>query len=283
VRALLSSPLGLLIGLSLGALGGGGSVLAVPALVYAAGEGAKGATTTSLLVVGFSALLGAATHWRRGRVRLGAGVLFGGAGAGGSLVGSHLNATVDPQVLLLAFSGLMMVAAWRMWASRCTAAPERPVTLAAVGSHEAGSAPAALPAPSTGSNAFASRWTGSRLVLAVVGAGTVVGMLTGFFGVGGGFIIVPALVLVLGYDMPVAVGTSLVVIAINSAIALGARVGRSGIDWHIAMPFMVLALAGSLLGERLAGRVRAEVLTRWFVVLLVVVAGYTALRAALAL
>ncbi|HVX21670.1 MAG TPA: sulfite exporter TauE/SafE family protein [Acidimicrobiales bacterium] len=278
MRALLTSPLGLLIGLSLGALGGGGSVLAVPALVYAAGEGAKGATTTSLLVVGLSALFGAAAHWRRGRARLAPGILFGAAGAGGSLVGSHLNAAVDPQVLLLAFSALMVVAAWRMWAGRRARGPRRPA-----GAIAGGRGATTVPAEGRGTTTTSAHRIGARLALAVLGAGTVVGFLTGFFGVGGGFVIVPALVLVLGYDMPVAVGTSLVVIAINSAVALVARVGTSGIDWHIALPFTVLALAGSFFGERLAGRARTEALTRWFVVLLVVVAGYTALRAGLAL
>ena len=111
MRALLASPLGLLIGISLGALGGGGSILAVPALVYAAGQSPKQATTTSLVLVALTALIGIAPHWRAGRVRFVAGTIFGLAGIGGSLLGSHWNKAADPDVLLLAFSGLMLVAA----------------------------------------------------------------------------------------------------------------------------------------------------------------------------
>ena len=91
MRALLASPLGFLIGVALGALGGGGSILAVPALVYAAGESPKAATTTSLVVVGVTALGGAVAHYRAGRVRVTAGLVFGLAGIGGSLLGSSLN------------------------------------------------------------------------------------------------------------------------------------------------------------------------------------------------
>ena len=110
MRALLASPLGLLIGLSLGALGGGGSILAVPALVYAAGQSAKGATTTSLILVAITSVIGIVPHWRNRRVRLLPGALFGVAGVGGSLLGSHWNEAADPDVLLLAFSGVMVAA-----------------------------------------------------------------------------------------------------------------------------------------------------------------------------
>ena len=115
MRSLLASPLGFLIGLSLGALGGGGSILAVPALVYAAGQDAKAATTTSLVLVTITALIGIIPHWRAGHVRLAAGTVFGLAGIGGSLVGSAWNESVDADVLLLAFSVLMLVAAYAMW------------------------------------------------------------------------------------------------------------------------------------------------------------------------
>ena len=114
-RALLVSPLGFLIGVSLGALGGGGSILAVPILVYAAGESPQDATTTSLVVVGAASFVGMFAHLRAGRVRVLPGIMFGLAGVGGSLIGTSLNHAVDANVLLLAFAALMLVAAWRMW------------------------------------------------------------------------------------------------------------------------------------------------------------------------
>jgi hypothetical protein len=122
-----------------------------------------------------------------------------------------------------------------------------------------------------------------RVIAEIVVAGSVVGLLTGFFGVGGGFIVVPALVLVLRYEMPVAVGTSLLVIAINSGAALLARSHGAGIEWHVALPFAVAALLGVGVGERVATRVHSVVLARYFVILLVMVATYTALRSGLAL
>ncbi|MDQ2678379.1 MAG: sulfite exporter TauE/SafE family protein, partial [Actinomycetota bacterium] len=110
MRALIASPLGLLVGLSLGALGGGGSILAVPALAHGVGESAQMATTTSLLVVGISSLIGVVPHWRKHNVDVRAGLLFALAGVGGSYVGTSLNRGVDGDVLMLAFAGFMVLA-----------------------------------------------------------------------------------------------------------------------------------------------------------------------------
>ena len=107
----------------------------------------------------------------------------------------------------------------------------------------------------------------------------VVGFLTGFLGVGGGFIIVPALVLAMGFGMPTAVGTSLVIISITSLAALVERLGHGAIAWDVILPFTAAAIAGSLVGKRLSERVSPAVLTRAFAVLLVLVAGYVAVRA----
>jgi uncharacterized membrane protein YfcA len=116
-------------------------------------------------------------------------------------------------------------------------------------------------------------------VAKVVVTATAVGLLTGFFGVGGGFALVPALVLALAFPMPVAVGTSLLVIAVNSATALGARATSStSLDWGVIAAFTAAAVAGSLVGGRVAARVAPRHLTRAFAVLLVVVAAYTAVR-----
>lgn len=262
-RTLVASPFGFVIGVSLGALGGGGSILVVPALVYGAGQDPRGATTTSLAVVGLAAVAGMAGHWRAGRVRVASGLAFGAVGLGGSIVGSQLNAGVDPNTLLLAFSGLVLVAAWRMLASR-PVSPAMPQSLSA----------AYVAAPPV---------IDAATVLKVLGAGTVVGFLTGFFGVGGGFVIVPALVLVLRFPMPEAVGTSLLVIAVNSTFALVQRVGTTGIEWRVAVPFALAALLGVGTGQRVAARVPAGALTRAFAALLVAVAVFVAVRAGLAL
>ncbi len=114
-------------------------------------------------------------------------------------------------------------------------------------------------------------------------AGTIVGLLTGFFGVGGGFVIVPALVLALGFTMPEAIGTSLLVIAINSAVALTTRLQAGAIEWGTVIPFTVASLLGVVVGTRLAHTRDSTSLQRWFVGLLVVVALYTAARSGLAL
>jgi uncharacterized membrane protein YfcA len=114
MHALAASPLGLLIGLSLGALGADSSVLAMTALVYAAGQSVREAAPTSLLVVGAAAVVGMVAHYRAGRVRAGVGVAFGLAGIGGSVAGSAANRHADPNVLLLAFSVLVVVAAWQL-------------------------------------------------------------------------------------------------------------------------------------------------------------------------
>jgi uncharacterized protein len=274
VRSLLASPLGFLIGLSLGALGGGGSILAVPALVYAAGQSPKHATTTSLVLVALTALIGMAPHWRAGRVRFAAGSIFGLAGIGGSLLGSHWNKAADPNVLLLAFSGLMLIAAYGMWRRVRTTRATEPSGDA---EHPAAAEQVAEQVPTRRVRIDAIT------TLKVVVAGTVVGLLTGFFGVGGGFVIVPALVLALGFTMSEAVGTSLLVITINSAVALSTRLQAGAIEWKTVIPFTLASLIGVIVGSRLAGRHDSRSLQRWFVGLLVVVAVYTAVRSGLAL
>jgi uncharacterized protein len=271
MRALLASPGGFLIGVSLGALGGGGSILAVPALVFLAGQEPAAATTTSLLVVGAASLLGAVEHARAGRVRVGSGVAFGLTGVGGSLLGSKLNQALDGDVLLLAFSGLVLVAAWRMVTGcpSCTRVGEERAVL------DTG--------PSDRGSLLVVTGVDAALAVRVVLAGSAVGFLTGLFGVGGGFVIVPALTLVLGFTMAQAVGTSLLVIAINAATALAVRLGTVGVEWRVAIPFTLAAMAGVLTGKRLADRLAAGSLVRWFAGLLVAISIYTAATSVMAL
>ena len=252
---------GLLIGLSLGALGGGGSILTVPALVYLLGQDPRTATTSSLLIVGATSLIALAPHARAGRVRLAQGLSFGALGAAGAVAGSTASAHVPPEVLLSAFAVLLLVVGVLMLRrSRRGSVHGTDLTTPVV-------------------RLRPWRCDCPRAVKVALTA-TGVGLLTGFFGVGGGFVVVPALVLVLGFSMPAAVGTSLVVIAVNSAVALATRVGVVGtqLDWTVIGLFTAAAVAGSLVGGRLVGRLSPRVLTRGFALLLLVVAAYTAVR-----
>ncbi len=259
----LALGLGLLIGVTLGALGGGGSILTVPVLVYLLDLSPQSATTASLVIVGVASAVAAVGHARGHRVRWRAGAAFGVVGVPASLLGTRLNAAADPDVLLVSFAALMLVAATAMLAK--TLGPSRSDGTAGDDEQADGST--------------------SRLATAVkvAVAGLVVGFLTGFLGVGGGFVIVPALVLALRYDMPTAVGTSLLVISLNSGVALLARGAQGSLPWDLIVPFTLAAVAGSFGGERVADRVSATALTRAFAALLLVVALYVLARAGLGL
>ena len=263
----MALPIGLLIGLRLGALGGGGSILTVPALVYLLGQDPRAATTGSLLIVAITALAGMASHYRAGRVRVVRGVVFGVLGIAGAYAGARLSATVAPAVLLAAFSVLMLVVAVMMVFRR-----RAQLRAATSGDVEAGS-------PSPVLQVRPTFFCDCPRALKVVVTASAVGLLTGFFGVGGGFVVVPALVLALGFTMPMAVGTSLLVIAINSTSALLSRAGDGvHLDWVLIGVFTLAAIVGSLLGGRLATRVRPQRLTAAFTMLLVAVGLYTAVR-----
>lgn len=299
--AVIAVPAGLLIGLSLGALGGGGSILTVPALVYLLRQQPHAATTGSLIIVGITALVGTAAHWRAGRVRAAQGVTFGILGVAGSYAGTRLSASVRPDLLLALFAGLMLVAAAAMLhrrrhagngsAAAASAAvpadqapPGSPAALTVPGPVMARAVTRDCPAPSVpdqqpGADRNRRGGAAARPALKIAAAATVVGLLTGFFGVGGGFVIVPALVLALGFEMPTAIGTSLLVISINSAAALAARLGEGvHLDWPPIAVFTLAALAGTLAGNRVASRVSASKLTAAFTLLLLAVAAYTLAR-----
>lgn len=273
--------LGLLIGLSLGALGGGGSILTVPALVYVLHEPAHAATTGGLVIVGVTSLVGSIGHARSGNVRWRAGTLFGVIGIAGSYAGTALNRMVNQDALLLAFGALMLVAAVAM--VRRTTAPS-PAAQPAMVLATAGAPARGGTGPDTASPRDPRR---PRIapagVLRLVLAGLAVGFLTGFLGVGGGFIIVPALVMVLDFPMSIAVGTSLLVIAINGAASLAARAGAETFHWAVIVPFTVAAIVASLAGARVAEKASGPSLTRAFAVLLVAVASYVIIRSALSL
>jgi uncharacterized membrane protein YfcA len=248
--------LGLVIGVVIGALGGGGSILTVPVLVFALGLGAQEATTASLVIVGVTAAVAAVSYARSGHTRWRTGLTLAAAGVPASVLGSYLNRSIDENVLLLAFAAVMLLAAVGM--------------LMRTQPGDEGATSAGRPDPQQHRRLLSWR---------LVSAGLVIGFLTGFLGVGGGFVIVPVLVLSLGLAMPAAVGTSLLVIALNSGVALAARSVGGSFAWEVIVPFTAAAVAGSLLGKRVADRLPSAVLTRAFAVLLVLVAGYIVVRA----
>jgi uncharacterized membrane protein YfcA len=264
---------GVLIGLSLGALGGGGSILAVPVLL-AVGQSAAQATTGSLVVVGVTSLAGAVTARRAGNVLLARGVAFGAVAIGGAVLGAHASAAVPEAVLLAAFAVLMIVVAGLMTARQLR-------------NRHGGSAGAHADRPRlddpivTFSPTFMCQCPRALKVLVTA---TAVGLLTGFLGVGGGFLVVPALTLALALPMGYAAGTSLVVITITSAAALATRAG-TGIapDWWLVAALTVTAVAGSIAGARLAARTDTAKLSAAFTGLVILVAAYTAATAVPAL
>jgi uncharacterized membrane protein YfcA len=281
----LSLPIGLVVGLLLGTLGGGGAILAVPALVYLLGQSPSTATFASLVIVVIGASAGLLAHWRAGRVRVGAGVGFAAAGLVGSFLGSRVSLAVNPNVLLLGFAALMLViAAVMVWRQRTMAAPAPPAAVA-VAAGRVGTAAAPVERdtgttrPEAGADA-GQRGTSVRRGLVFAGTASGIGFLTGLFGVGGGIIVVPTLVLALGFTMPVAVGTSLVVIILNSLAAIVARLGSGGVtlDWLLIAVFAGSAVVGALAGNRIAERIDTRRLTRAFVGLIVVVAVYITIR-----
>ncbi|SCG16925.1 hypothetical protein GA0070610_3203 [Micromonospora echinofusca] len=231
----LTVALAVLIGVSLGLLGGGGSILAVPLLVYVADLPAREAIATSLLVVGVTSAVGALPHARAGRVRWRTGLLFGAAGMAGAYGGGRLAAFVPAAVLLTGFALMMLATATAMLRGR----RDGP-----------------------------GRQRRELPVARVLLDGVVVGLVTGLVGAGGGFLVVPALALLGGLPMPVAVGTSLVVIAMKSFAGLAGYLSTVAIDWGLAAAVTGAAVLGSLAGGRLAGQVPEDVLRRafgWFV------------------
>ncbi|MEV6163700.1 sulfite exporter TauE/SafE family protein [Streptomyces sp. NPDC052052] len=230
---------GAVVGLALGGLGGGGSVLAVPALIYLLGFSPVAATTASLIIVAATSLTSLVAHARDGNVRWRTGLLFAAAGIGPALLGGLAAGRIPASVLTVAFSVIAALAAWRMLRPSRPAAdhPVRPARAAA--------------------------------------AGAGLGAVTGVLGVGGGFLAVPALVGVLGLRMKAAVGTSLLVIIINSLAALVTRTGTAdGLDWAVIAPFTGAAILGAWDGKRLATKISGDRLQHVFAYVLLAVAAF---------
>jgi len=259
---------GALIGLSLGALGGGGSILAVPVLVHLFGQSATQATTGSLVVVGVTALIGAITAHRAGNVLLGRGVAFGAVAIGGAAVGAKASAQLSEDVLLAAFAALMLLVGGLM-AWRQLRHPRRGGTT--------GPGPALDDPIMTFSPTFACNCPRALKVLLTA---TAVGLLTGLLGVGGGFLVVPALLLALALPVEYAAGTSLVVITITSAAALVVRTGVGPTpDWGVVLALTAVSALTAVAGARLADRLGTARLQTAFTSLVLAVAAYTGARA----
>jgi uncharacterized membrane protein YfcA len=236
----------MMIGLSLGLLGSGGSIITVPVLVYLVGQPEKIAIAGSLGVVGSVAAIGALQNVFRGRVQWRSVVWFGLPGMVGTYAGAWLSGYVSGAVQLMVFALVMLAASVMMYRSA------------------------------------AGRTTGdghARPAVLVVMDGVAVGMLTGFVGVGGGFLILPALVLLGGLGMHVAIGTSLAIIALNAwtgfykHVHLLAANGLS-LDWKVLGTFVLLGGLGSIVGNHFANRVPQATLRRVFAVFLVFMAAW---------
>jgi uncharacterized membrane protein YfcA len=230
----LDAALGLLIGLSLGMLGGGGSILTVPALVYLVGQTPQAAVTASLVIVGTNSAMGAWFHRTQGTVHWRVALTFGSVGMLMAYLSAGWSKSVPPQVLMLMFAGLMIAVGLYMLFSRPPQAENEP-----------------------------------RGLPVMLAAGALVGLVTGFLGVGGGFLIVPALVLLVGLPIRQAVGTSLVVIAMNSTAGFLGHLGSVQLDLLTVGIFAGAGIIGTLIGARLAHRIKPAMLRRMFALFVV--------------
>lgn len=235
VTEALAGGSGAIVGLILGLVGGGGSILAVPLLVYLVGVASPHvAIGTGAVAVAASALGNLVAHWRAGTVKWPCATVFAGAGVLGALAGSSIAKRVDGEALLSLF-GLLMIAVGVFMLMRRSDGGDPSVRL--------------------------STRTAPRLAAPLAGTGFGVGALSGFFGIGGGFMIVPGLVLSTGMPLRNAIGTSLVAVTAFGA-ATAANYAASGlVDWPVAAAFVAGGLAGGLagvgVGRRLAERRKA--------------------------
>jgi uncharacterized membrane protein YfcA len=261
----LTAACGLAIGLVIGGLGGGGGVLTVPVLVYLLGQTAQDATTSSIVIVGISSAVGVMSRIRGHGVAWRTGLALAAAGTPAAYAGSILNHRAGQTTLLLAFAALTLLvgAAMLLDGGPCDDDPS-------TGDGSAGVPLAPGPAGVAVRPAGRIAPAVARGVKIVV-CGSAAGFLTGFLGVGGGFLVVPAMVIVLRMPMSRAVGTALLVILVNTVAALGSRWGATTLDWAVVVPFTVASVAGTVLGRRVAERLSGAVLTRIFAGLVLLV------------
>ncbi|SDE85371.1 hypothetical protein SAMN05660485_01869 [Blastococcus fimeti] len=253
----LAIGVGLVIGVLVGLLGGGGSILAVPALVYLADQDLQQAVATSLLVVGITAVVAVLPRLRERQISWRIGLLFGLAGAVTAFAGAAVNRVLPDELTLALFAVLMVGAGVRMLQEK--------------------------PAIGTACAIVGGRVNWRRCLPRTLAGGLVVGFLTGLLGVGGGFLIIPVLVLALGLRMPVAVGTSLVVVALNSAAGFAAHIGEATLDVPVTVAFTGAAVVAAVGAGRYATRIGTDRLRRWFAWFVLAVAGLIAVQLGLGL
>jgi hypothetical protein len=250
-----------IVGFALGLTGGGGGVFAVPLLVYGLAVAPREAVGISLAAVGGTALFGVAPRLVRGEVELRTGILFAVAGMIGAPIGTYLSTLVPESLLLVMFGGLMLVVAWRMWMKT-----RQSVT--AMATSEADAQRSACQRDDDGKLRLTSR---CAMLLAVIGLAT--GILSGMFGVGGGFVIVPALVLFSGMQIHQAVGTSLLVIFLVSISGVSSYlVSGKDLSWQVTLLFLVGGFVGMWGGGLVAKRLNGPTLQKVFAAAVVLVA-----------
>jgi hypothetical protein len=233
------------IGFALGVFGGGGSILAVPMLVFVTRIAPPAAIGMSLAIVGATSLAAGYAYHRRGQVRPKVALLFGGSGIATAFLGARLTHFVAGDVLMLSFGALMvLVGGWMLMTARKAQSIER--------RSECGE-------------------PRSPRVLHTVLAGAAVGGITGFLGVGGGFLVVPALIAFAGLGMREAVGTSLLVIAINSAAGFAGHLETDSLNLELVASFTAAAVVGGTIGERVARSLSIAKLRRGFALFVIVV------------
>ena len=259
---LLAILAGAATGIVLGLFGSGGSIIAMPALMLLLDVPAKSAIAMSLGIVAVTATISAWDNWRRGNVDLKISVVFGFFGVIGTYGGARLGVITPVAVQLALFALVMYAAAWKMLQRK--PAPVQAAQLAIAGG------------PSLSEDEVISAHLGH-----IAAHGIGVGVLTRLVGVGGGFLIVPALVLLSGIPMKMAVGTSLAIVAAKSYAGFAGYFGAVPVDWGLMASFTAVTVAGSFAGTRLAQRFSQETLKRAFGWFLVVVATYLLLKSAL--
>jgi uncharacterized membrane protein YfcA len=265
----LSLLFGAVVGLSLGLTGGGGAIFAVPLLVYGLRIPAREAVGISLAAVAATSLAGFLHRWKLGQVEIRTGLLFAAAGMLGAPVGTWIAGFLPEAVLLLSFASLMIIVAARLWQQA-----SRPVAGIPVCPD-----PASQDGPACRRDSAGALLLNSRCAVLLLVVGMLTGVLSGVFGVGGGFVIVPALVLFSGMSIHRAVGTSLMVIALVGASGVTSQLwaGR-GIEPVVTVLFVVGGIAGLFGGQQIGRRLSGPVLQKVFVVAILAVAVFVIVR-----